>query len=148
MNELADPTLFQTPSSPGTRTDTHSKAIGYLLWIFGFTGAHRFYYGKPVSGTIWFLTGGLLGVGWLIDLFLIPGMDRKADRKYTAGNVDYSAAWLLQTFGGVFGLHRMYMGKWLTGILYLCTGGLFLVGWLHDYCTLNRQIDEKNRGIA
>ena len=23
--------------------DTHSKTIGYLLWIFGFTGAHRFY---------------------------------------------------------------------------------------------------------
>ena len=28
--------------------DTHSKVIGYLLWIFGFTGAHRFSYGKPV----------------------------------------------------------------------------------------------------
>ena len=28
--------------------------IGYLLWIFGFMGAHRFYYGRPVSGTIWF----------------------------------------------------------------------------------------------
>ena len=23
--------------------DTHSKAIGYILWIFGFLGAHRFY---------------------------------------------------------------------------------------------------------
>ena len=32
--------------------DTHSKIIGYILWIFGFTGSHRFYYGKPVSGTI------------------------------------------------------------------------------------------------
>ena len=50
--------------------DTHSKLIGYLLWIFGFTGAHRFYYGRPVTGTIWFFTLGLLGVGWLIDLFL------------------------------------------------------------------------------
>jgi hypothetical protein len=26
--------------------DTHSKTVGYLLWIFGFTGAHRFYLGK------------------------------------------------------------------------------------------------------
>jgi len=34
------------------RQDTHSKLIGYLLWIFGFLGAHRFYYGKPVTGTI------------------------------------------------------------------------------------------------
>jgi TM2 domain-containing membrane protein YozV len=35
--------------------DTHSLGIGYLLWIFGFMGSHRFYYGRPVSGTIWFL---------------------------------------------------------------------------------------------
>ena len=41
--------------------DTHSKTIGYLLWIFGFTGSHRFYYGKPITGTIWFFTLGLLG---------------------------------------------------------------------------------------
>jgi TM2 domain-containing membrane protein YozV len=46
------------------RPDTHSKLIGYLLWIFGFTGSHRFYFGRPVSGTIWFFTLGLLGVGW------------------------------------------------------------------------------------
>jgi hypothetical protein len=36
------------------RQDTHSKVLGYLLWIVGFTGSHRFYYGKPVTGTIWF----------------------------------------------------------------------------------------------
>ena len=49
--------------------DTHSKVIGYVLWIFGFLGAHRFYYGKPVTGTIWLFTFGLFGIGWLIDLF-------------------------------------------------------------------------------
>ena len=27
----------------GQTTDTHSKTIGYILWIFGFLGAHRFY---------------------------------------------------------------------------------------------------------
>ena len=48
--------------------------MGYLLWIFGFIGAHRFYYGKQISGVIWFFTLGLLFVGWIIDLFLIPGM--------------------------------------------------------------------------
>lgn len=126
---------------------THSKAIGYILWIIGFTGSHRFYFGKPVTGAIWLFTGGLLGIGWLIDLFLIPGMDRKADLRFSHGRYDYSTAWLLQTFGGIFGLHRMYLGKWLTGILYLCTAGLIGVGWVYDFCTLNRQIDERNRGI-
>ena len=52
--------------------------IGYILWIFGFLGAHRFYYGKPVTGTIYFFTLGLLFIGWIVDLFLIPSMDRQA----------------------------------------------------------------------
>ncbi len=126
--------------------DTHSKVVGYALWIFGFLGAHRFYYGKPVTGTIWFFTLGLLGIGWLIDLFLIPSMDREADRRFASGRIDYTVAWLLLTFLGFFGVHRMYMGKWLTGILYLLTGGLFLVGYLYDYWTLNGQISELNQG--
>jgi TM2 domain-containing membrane protein YozV len=128
------------------KPDTHSKTIGYLLWIFGFTGAHRFYFGKPISGAIWFFTAGLLGVGWLIDLFLIPAMDRQASRRFQAGKYDYSVAWLLQTFLGAFGVHRFYMGKIWTGLLWLLTGGLFLIGWLYDFCTLNRQVDELNRG--
>jgi TM2 domain-containing membrane protein YozV len=129
-------------------SDTHSKTIGYLLWIFGFTGSHRFYYGKPITGTIWFFTLGLLGIGWLIDLFLIPGMDRQADFRFQNGPVNYSVAWILLTFLGLFGVHRMYMGKWLTGILYLLTVGLFGLGYLYDYWTLNGQIDEMNRQRA
>jgi TM2 domain-containing membrane protein YozV len=125
--------------------DSHSKTIGYLLWIFGFTGSHRFYYGKPITGTIWFFTLGLLGIGWLIDLFLIPGMDRQADFRFQSGPVNYSVAWILLTFLGLFGVHRMYMGKWLTGILYLLTAGLVGLGYLYDYWTLNGQVDELNR---
>jgi TM2 domain-containing membrane protein YozV len=124
--------------------DNHSKVIGYLLWLFGFLGAHRFYYGKPVTGTIWFFTLGLLGIGWLIDLFLIPGMDRDADLRFRSGAIDYNVAWLLLTFLGLLGVHRMYQGKWLTGILYLCTGGLFLVGILYDFWTMNEQISTRN----
>ena len=30
-----------------TNADTHRKTIGYILWIFGFTGSHRYYYGYP-----------------------------------------------------------------------------------------------------
>ncbi|MDD1965110.1 TM2 domain-containing protein [Pseudomonas putida] len=126
------------------RPDTHSKIMGYLLWIVGFTGSHRFYYGKPVTGTIWFFTLGLLGIGWLIDLFLIPSMDREADLRFNAGSTDYSVAWILLTFLGVFGVHRMYQGKWITGILYLLTGGLAFLGVLYDFWTLNEQVSMKN----
>ena len=125
-------------------SDTHSKAVGYVLWVFGFTGAHRFYYGKPVTGTIWFFTLGLLGVGWLIDLFLIPGMDRDADLRFRSGAIDYNIAWLLLTFLGIFGVHRMYQGKWVTGILSLVTGGFLLLGILYDFWTMNEQISMRN----
>ena len=125
--------------------DTHSKTIGYLLWLFGFTGAHRFYYGKPITGAIWFFTFGLLGIGWFIDVFLIPGMDRKADFRYQTGKYDYSVTWILQTFLGLFGIHRFYMGKFWTGILWLCTVGLFGIGYIYDFCTLNGQVNERNR---
>jgi TM2 domain-containing membrane protein YozV len=125
-------------------SDTHSKAIGYLLWIFGFMGAHRFYYGKPITGTIWFFTLGFFLIGWIIDLFLIPSMDRSADRRFRSGPVNFNLTWVLLTFLGIFGLHRLYMGKWITAILYFFTGGLFLLGVLYDYWTLNEQISTRN----
>ena len=128
-----------------TRGDTHNMFIGYLMWIFGFIGAHRFYYGKPVSGAIWFFTAGLLGIGWLVDLFLIPGMDRRANFRFATGRYDYTVAWILQTFLGLLGIHRFYLGKIGTGIIWLLTGGLLGIGWLYDFCTLNSQVDERNR---
>lgn len=123
---------------------SHSVLLGYLLWIFGFIGAHRFYYGKRVTGVIWFFTLGLLFIGWIIDLFLIPSMEREAEQRYTAGPVNYNLTWVLLTFLGVFGVHRFYMGKIFTGLLYLCTGGLFAIGVLYDFLTLNEQLSEVN----
>lgn len=49
----------------------------YLLWLagwFGFSGLHRFYLGKPVSGVLYLLTWGFFGIGQLIDLFRIQDM--------------------------------------------------------------------------
>jgi TM2 domain-containing membrane protein YozV len=123
---------------------THSKAIGYILWIFGFTGAHRFYFGHPISGTIYFFTFGLFLIGWIVDLFLIPSMARRADLRFRAGPVDYNIAWVLLTFLGIFGIHRMYMGKWVSGILYLLTAGFLAVGVVYDFWTLNDQITVVN----
>ncbi len=126
------------------KNDSHSLTIGYIAWIFGFMGAHRFYFGKPITGTIWFFTLGLFFIGWIIDLFLIPVMEREADNTYIMGDTDYGAAWLLLFFTGFLGLHRMYMGKWITGVIYLFTFGLFGLGLLYDFCTLNGQVHQKN----
>ena len=137
-------TLVRNNRSRPIIADTHSMLIGYIVWLFGFFGAHRFYFGKQMSGTIWFFTLGLLGIGWIIDLLLIPSMERQAARRYAVGQYDYTVAWILLTFLGVFGVHRFYMGKWITGIVYLLTGGLLGLGWLYDLWTLNEQMSELN----
>ncbi len=126
------------------RDDTHSLGVGYLLWIFGFLGAHRFYFGRPVSGTIYFFTLGLLLIGWIVDLFLMPRLEASAGRRYVAGDKNYTVAWLLLTFTGIFGLHRFYQGKLFTGLLYLLTLGVFGLGVLFDYLTLNEQLSTLN----
>ena len=129
-------------------SNTHSMATGYVVWIFGFMGAHRFYFGKPVTGTIWFFTLGLFFIGWIIDLFLIPSMSRQADWRYRNGPFSYTIAWILLTFLGIFGIHRFYMEKWITGIIFLLTASLLGLGWLYDLCTLNDQVDMINSGFA
>jgi TM2 domain-containing membrane protein YozV len=101
--------------------NTHSVFLGYVAWLFGFLGLHRFYYGKTLTGIIWFFTLGLLFIGWILDLFLIPSMDREAQRRFTPGLTDYSVAWLLLIFLGLLG-----------------------IGWLYDLCTLNQQISDLN----
>jgi TM2 domain-containing membrane protein YozV len=145
--------------------NTHSKIVGYVLWVFGFTGAHRFYYGKPKTGTLWLFTFGLLGIGWLIDIFLIPGMDDAADKRYKQGVWDYTIAWILLTFLGFFGAQRFYLGKWGTGLLCLLVSGvcaasfwfllpillllpIVLVIVVYDFWTLNEQVDAANRGAV
>ncbi|MGD0276749.1 MAG: TM2 domain-containing protein [Syntrophales bacterium] len=128
--------------------ETQSIMMGYILWIFGFTGSERYYYGKPISGTIYFCTFGLLGIGWFLDLFLILSMAREADLRFTEGKINYDVAWILLTFLGIFGIHRFYMGKWISGILYLFTLGIFGMGYIYDFWTLKDQITVVNKATS
>jgi len=51
--------------------------------------------------------------------------------------------WLLSLFGFA-GIHRMYNGKWITGILWFFTAGLFLVGTIVDLFLIPGMVEKSN----
>ena len=60
-----------------TRHSDREVGWAYMLWlpcVFGVSGLHRFYTGRYVSGIIWLFTGGLCGLGQIVDLVFIPRM--------------------------------------------------------------------------
>lgn len=60
-------------------------------------------------------------------------------------NLGLSYILALVGFFGVAGLHRFYLGKPVTGIIWLLTGGLFWIGTIYDLITMPQQVDEANR---
>lgn len=49
-----------------------NKTTALLLCIFlGGLGVHRFYVGKAGTGVLYLCTGGVLGIGWIIDIVRI-----------------------------------------------------------------------------
>lgn len=53
-------------------------------------------------------------------------------------------AYLLWFFFGGLGVHRFYVGKVGTGILYLLTCGVFGIGWFIDLFLLGGYVDTYN----
>lgn len=47
-----------------------------LCFFFGYIGLHRFYEGKFGTGLLYFFTGGLVGIGVLVDLIRIASKPR------------------------------------------------------------------------
>jgi TM2 domain-containing membrane protein YozV len=90
--------------------DIEKKSLlaSYVLWFFlGYIGAHRFYLGRPVSGLLMLALSAvtlvislvsfgflaflwvIVGLWWLIDALLIPGIvagrnSRMADRVFSS----------------------------------------------------------------
>lgn len=55
-------------NSPVVALRPKNKWVAFLLCLFlGMLGAHKFYEGKIGMGIVYLFTGGLFGIGWLID---------------------------------------------------------------------------------
>lgn len=44
------------------------------------------------------------------------------------------------------GLHRFYLKRYLSGFLWLCTGGLFGLGTVLDAIFMSRMVEDSNHG--
>lgn len=94
---------------------------------------------------------GVIGTNWLLnvvtDLFLLGLYTRDCDperqTQATRRTSIRAEIWGLWYPGlGLLGAHHFRMGHTGRGVLYLCTGGVFVLGWLYDMFALHRQIDE------
>lgn len=67
--------IIQNNNSNNSNYAIHTpknKMVALFLCIFlGYWGAHKFYLGKSRSGFVYLFTAGLLGIGWIVDIFLI-----------------------------------------------------------------------------
>ena len=72
---------------------------------------------------------------------------RKGSQFRQVSDLDSDMLYYLCLFGGSFGLHRFWLRKYFTGLIYLLTLGFFGAGWIGDLLSiyLGNQLDKKKR---
>lgn len=72
ITNTANAVANATNNNVDCMVSTKSKTTALILCIlFGYIGAHRFYVGKAGSGIAYLFTGGMCGIGWIIDIISI-----------------------------------------------------------------------------
>lgn len=63
-----------------------SLGLAYVLLIlFGLFGVHHFYLGKVGRGILYLLTGGVLVIGVIVDVFTLPSQVRTINARRAVG---------------------------------------------------------------
>ncbi len=68
------------------RSHMSTLILSLVFFFTGLAGLQRFYAGKFWTGVLWLLTGGLLGIGQIIDIvFIICGRFRDKQGRLIIG---------------------------------------------------------------
>ena len=64
--------MTRETQTAGTPANARNKWVAFFLCLFlGIIGAHKFYEGKTLMGIIYLFTGGLFGIGWIVDCLIL-----------------------------------------------------------------------------
>ncbi|XP_041355696.1 uncharacterized protein LOC121373253 [Gigantopelta aegis] len=153
--------LKEANENPPGYKPKKSLCVAYLLGLspFGLIGAHHFYLERPLYGLTYTWTFGLLGVGYVADWFRMPFLveraNKIADRQEDPDRKFVDDVYILWFPFGILGFHHFYLRRFVWGFLYMCTFGLFGVGWIIDGCRLpclvkdfNEAAEERKRLLA
>ncbi|XP_012935773.1 uncharacterized protein LOC101864131 [Aplysia californica] len=130
--------------------DRHLVESGCLtFYLTGIAGCHHFYLKRPVWGILYTFTLGLAGFGWLYDWFRFVILTRRANA-IKNGTLSSSKKFKDDIFIlwfplGILGFHHFYVHRYGWGFLYICTFGLFFLGWFADIFRIWSFVDEFNR---
>ncbi len=78
------PALALAGRSYAVAGELRSLGVAYGLWalcLVGAAGVHRFYAARYLTGVLWLVTWGLLGIGLLYDLLVMPRLVDEANRR-------------------------------------------------------------------
>lgn len=131
---------------------SQEKNVGaaYALGVspFGILGFHHFYLNRPLWGFMYVLTGGLCGIGWLVDWFRIPVLVKRTNKEINLGpdgEKHLDDAYILWFPMGLLGFHHFYLRRPVWGFVYFLTGGLFGIGWIVDGLRMPCLVTDSNR---
>lgn len=80
QNAATTPQIVINNANTNTNTNIAGSAMArqrnkwtafLLCLLLGYFGAHKFYEGKSGMGILYLVTGGLCGIGWMIDCILL-----------------------------------------------------------------------------
>ncbi|MGD1900999.1 MAG: NINE protein [Geitlerinemataceae cyanobacterium] len=74
MSSLSPTVKAQLEAELGNDNRLRNSYLLCALAFFGFSGIHRLYNGKYLTGVLWFLTLGLFGCGQILDIFFMRGI--------------------------------------------------------------------------
>ncbi|MEJ6748819.1 MAG: TM2 domain-containing protein [Flavobacteriales bacterium] len=129
MNNSKELILNNTQMESGPDMDW----TAFNLCLFGgYLGLHRFYMGHNGIAVLQLMTGGGLGIWWIIDLIkIVNGSLYKGPLNPQFPDIDFSMLTIC-LFGGLFGLHRFYKGDKKIAQWQLFTLGGLGIWWLID----------------